>query len=60
MVIDDYQYWGEEIRRVGGVVSDVCLRHNCLIAIVPFTLAEWHTEGTLFAGNVRREGVAVP
>lgn len=59
MVLDDYAYWGDEIRRIGGVVSEVCLSHNCLLSVVPFTAREWSSERSMFAENVRREGVPV-
>jgi uncharacterized protein len=60
MVLDDYNYWGDEIRRIGEVVSEVCLSHNCLVSVVPFTEQEWSSERSMFADSVRREGVLVP
>lgn len=59
LVLDDYEYWGDEIHRAGGVVSEVCLEHSCLIGLVPFTERQWVSEQSGFLANVRREGVAV-
>ena len=50
---------GREISRVSAVVSDICLRHDLLIAMAPVSRETLDTRNDPFLANVREERVAI-
>ncbi|MFQ6133490.1 MAG: nucleotidyltransferase domain-containing protein [Armatimonadota bacterium] len=59
VVLDEVESPYREIDRWNDFVSDLCLRHTCLVGLVPIAEEEWQERQTPFLMNVRREGVAV-
>lgn len=49
----------EEIRRTGGIVTDLSLRYGVVIACVFMDEAQFRQGQEPFLRNVRREGIAV-
>lgn len=49
----------EEIRRTGGLVSEVSLRSGADVAVTFISAERFRSEASPFVLNVRREGVAV-
>lgn len=49
----------EEIRRTGGIVADISLRHDCVVQCAFVDETRYRREGSPFLINVRREGVPV-
>jgi uncharacterized protein len=50
---------GQEIRRVSPILSDLNLKYQLLISILPATIAEYRDQAGPFWANVRREGVGI-
>lgn len=59
VVLDGDVFPADEISRISGVLSDICLRHDLLLSVFPVS-ETWYSDrqSSLFI-NVRREGVPV-
>lgn len=59
LILDDFSRAGEEIDFCSPFVAELCLKHRCVISIVPIRSREWRTRHTPLLMNIQREGVAV-
>ena len=59
VILDDFKSVGEEIRRWSKVRTELSLRYECVIALVPIRECDWHLRHSSLLVNLRREGVAV-
>lgn len=59
VVLEDYESAGAETDRCAEFLNDLCLRRECVIAMVPIREADWLERQTPLLMNVRREGVAI-
>ena len=59
LILDTFAYASQEIERCGDFVAQLCLRHECLIGLVPIRERDWLTRQDPFLMNVRREAVPV-
>jgi hypothetical protein len=59
MVLGDYEYTSDPIRETSMIGSQVSLRYDCLVSMIPMREADWRTREDSFLTNVRREGVTV-
>ena len=59
VILDDFKSVGEEIRRWSKVRTELSLRHECVLALVPIRESDWHLRPSSLLVNLRREGVAV-
>ena len=59
VILDDFKSVGEEIRRWSKVRTELSLRYECVIALVPIREADWHLRHSTLLMNLHREGVAV-
>ena len=50
---------GEEIPRTGGIIAELSLEHNVVIACVFMDEERYLTRQGPFLRNVRREGIAI-
>ncbi|MDB9494660.1 nucleotidyltransferase domain-containing protein [Spirulina major CS-329] len=50
-------HYYEEVRRIGGFVSDLCLDHDVLVSCCFTTEEQWLHEDSAFYRNVHRDGV---
>ncbi len=60
LVLDDFPDAWTEIRRVGDLVSRLCLRFSVLVAIYPVREHDLQTGQSPLFLNIRREGVPIP
>ena len=59
LVLDDFDYAGEEISRSSELVAEICLKHDCLISVVPIREKDWQKRRSPLLLNIRKEGVAI-
>lgn len=59
LVLDDFDYAGEEISRSSALVAEICLKYACLISIVPIREKDWQKRRSPLLLNIRKEGVAI-
>lgn len=52
----DFRYY-QEVHRIGGLISDLCLDYGVLISCALTTFDQWQQEDSAFYRNIRREGV---
>lgn len=57
VILDDFDYASREINRSSNLIGEVCLRHDCLIGLVPIRESVWLTRQDPFLMNVRREAI---
>lgn len=50
---------GDEIRRMGGLINDLSLEYDELIAAFPISELNFEQRDSSFMKNVRREGITV-
>ena len=50
---------GDEIFKVGGVVTELNLKYDELITVFPISELNFHQRQTSFMNHVRQEGIAV-
>ncbi len=58
MVLDDYEYTSDPIREVSRIGSELSLKHDCLISIMPMREGDWERQESGLSRNVSREGIA--
>ena len=59
IVLDDFDSVGAEINRWSEIRTDLSLRYERVIALIPIRAAEWRERRRPLLLNLRREGVAV-
>lgn len=57
VILDDFDYASREIDRSSMLISELCLRYDCLIGVVPIRERDWLTRQDPFLMNVRREAI---
>jgi len=59
IILDDFEFGGQEIDRWSELAAKLSLRYDCVIALVPIREADWRERRSPLLMNVREEGVAV-
>ena len=59
VVLDKFEYAGEEISNSSDIVAKICLENDCLIALVPIREMDWKSRKTPLLENIRKEGVLI-
>lgn len=59
VILDDFDEAWNEIKRSGPAISDICLRNDVVISIVPIRERDYLTANTPLLLNLRREGAPV-
>ena len=57
VILDDFDYASREIGQSSSLIGELCLRHDCLIGLVPIRERDWFTRQDPFLMNVRREAI---
>lgn len=50
---------GDEILRMGGIKTELNLKYDELISVIPISETDYHQRNTPLLENVRREGIAL-
>ena len=59
LILDDFTSAGDEVTAFSELVAQLCLRHNCVVSVVPIRERDWRERQTPLLMNIRREGVVV-
>jgi predicted nucleotidyltransferase len=59
LVYPDTVQPGREISRLSGILADLNIRYEVLIAVLPVSRATYRSQTGMFWENVRREGVSI-
>jgi type I restriction enzyme S subunit len=59
MVLDDYEYTSDPISETSRIGSELSLKYDCLLSMIPMREADWQEREDSFLTNVRGEGVLV-
>lgn len=59
MILSDFNNMWEEVQRTGAVVSEICLKYNAVISLIPMKEIKYNTFKTPLILNVKREGIAL-
>jgi predicted nucleotidyltransferase len=59
VLLDDYEYASDVISETGALVSELSLKYNCLLSLIPIRAGAWREKEDSLLINIRREGVAV-
>lgn len=57
VVLDDFAHGGEEIARWSEARTELALKYDCVIALLPLREADWAGRQSPLLLNLRREGV---
>ena len=59
VVLDGKIKAGKEIDRMINIISELNLKHNSLISVIPVSLDEYESIKSLLILNIKREGISV-
>lgn len=59
LILDDFAFASTEIERSADLVAELCLKHTCVIGMVPIREQDWLSRQDPLFLNIRREGVAI-
>lgn len=59
LILDDFSYAGEEIDRVVPFISELSLKYNCVVSVIPVRARHWKIRNDPFLMNLRRESIAI-
>lgn len=59
LILEGFASAADEISSFSPLVASLCLKHHCLISVVPIRENDWRTRKTPLLMNIRREGVPV-
>ena len=59
LILDDFASAAEEISLFSPFIATLCLKHCCVISLIPIRERDWRSRQTPLLMNIRREGIPV-
>lgn len=58
VILDDFSHAGKEINHTVHFISQLSLKYNCVVGLIPIRENDWKFKQDPFLMNLRRESVA--